>query len=74
MYEESKTGNIISDNFLLFAYRGFFFEKIKNLLLSLLGGGGIEIKENTLALLDMGETSGADFCTGLISGLKNFNT
>jgi hypothetical protein len=71
MYEVSKTGNIVSDNFLLFAYRGFFFEKIKNLLLSLLEGGGIAIKENTLTVLDMGETSGADYCTGLIYGLKN---
>ncbi len=72
MYEESKTGNIVSDNFLLFAYRGCFFEKMKNLLVSLIEGGRNAIKENTLKVLDMGETSGADFCTGLIFGFRYF--
>ncbi len=70
IYEYSKGDNLISNNFFYFASEGVFFEKIKNLIFSLFYGDEREILENTLKILQIGETSGVDFSTGLILTLK----
>ncbi|MBC7194106.1 MAG: DUF2877 domain-containing protein [Caldisericia bacterium] len=70
VYLYSKGENLISNNFLYFASEGTFFEKTKNLIFSLFYGDEREILENTLRILQIGETSGVDFSTGLIFTLK----
>ncbi len=70
IYKESKTNNIISNNYIYYSLRGCFFEKMKNLIISLVSGSESEIFYNTYKILLLGETSGADFITGFICSLK----
>lgn len=70
IYENAKSGNIISNNFLYFASESLFFEKTKNLIISLFYGDEREILERVIKILQIGETSGVDFCVGLILTLK----
>jgi hypothetical protein len=70
VYREGRTGNVICDNYLRFAYEGCFYEKTKNLLLSFLGKDETALKNDTYRMIRYGETSGADFATGIICALK----
>lgn len=70
IYENAKTENLISNNFLYFASEGLFFEKTKNLIISLFYGDESEILESVTKVLQIGETSGVDFSVGLIITLK----
>jgi hypothetical protein len=68
-----RTGNIISDNFLLCAYMGRFYERTKNLILSLLSKDENAVKDDTYRMIRHGETSGADFTTGMICALTRMH-
>lgn len=70
IYELAEGENLISNNFLYFASEGLFFEKTKNLIISLFHGDESEILERTRTLLQIGETSGVDFSVGFILTLK----
>ena len=69
IFRAGRTGNVISDNFLLFAYEGCFYERTKNLILSMSRKEETAVKDNTYRLIRYGETSGADFVTGMICAL-----
>lgn len=81
IYENAKGENLISNNFLYYAYEGLFFERTKKLILSLFYGNESEIVDSTLSMLQIGETSGVDFSTGFLivikkgglNGSKRFN-
>ena len=60
------------NNFIYFSFKGYFFEKTKNLIISLVEGGEKEIMTDALKVLSPGETSGADFAAGLIGSLQDF--
>lgn len=68
IFESSKTSNLISKTFLYFTAHGFFYERFKNVILSLLSGK--EIEKNVSNMLSFGETSGADILTGFEMGLE----
>lgn len=70
IYENAKGENLISNNFLYCASEGLFFEKTKNLIISLFYGDEREILERVTKILQIGETSGVDFSVGLILTLK----
>ena len=72
IYKESKTENIVSNNFIYCSFKGYFFEKTKNLIISLVEGGEKEIMTDALKVLSPGETSGADFAAGLIGSIQEF--
>jgi hypothetical protein len=63
-------GNVVSENFVAFAAEGRFMENIKLLIESFLTGGGERFSERVRRVMDSGETSGADFLTGLICSFK----
>jgi hypothetical protein len=64
------TGNPVSDSFIRHAMHGHFAERGKALLLALVRGGSSAVEETALKVLFLGETSGADFSTGLVCALK----
>jgi hypothetical protein len=68
----SGTGNPVSDSFIRHATGGHFSEKGKTLLLALVRGDSSTVEETALKLLSIGETSGADFSTGLVCALQFF--
>lgn len=68
IFESSKTSNLISTTFLYFTAHGFFYERFKNVILSVISGNGIEKSVNSM--LSFGETSGADILTGFEMGLE----
>lgn len=70
IYENAKGDNLISNNFLYYASEGLFFEKTKNLILSIFFGSEREIVDSTVSILQIGETSGVDFSTGLLITIK----
>lgn len=70
VYDNAKSENLISNNFLYFASEGLFFEKTKNLIISLFYGDESEILERVTKVLQIGETSGVDFSVGLIFTIK----
>lgn len=72
VYKESKTENIVSNNFIYCSFKGYFFERIRNLIISLLEGSEEEIMTDALKVLSLGETSGADFAAGLICSMQEF--
>ncbi len=65
IYEFSKGSNVISDTFLKYSVSGRLYFRMKNLIMSMLFNKA-EIKNNTLSLLKIGETSGSDIGTGFI--------
>lgn len=70
IYNSAKGDNIISNNFLYYASEGHFFEKTKNLILSLFYGDEGEIFTSTTSILQIGETSGVDFSVGFLTIFK----
>ncbi len=62
--------NLIAWNFIRFSTQGRFPEKVKCLLQVLIEGPEEEVPSRADQVLAMGETSGADFCTGLLCALK----
>ncbi|MGB9750136.1 MAG: DUF2877 domain-containing protein [Caldisericia bacterium] len=70
IYENAKGDNLISNNFLYYASEGLFFEKTKKLILSIFFGSEREIVDSTVSILQIGETSGVDFSTGLLITIK----
>jgi hypothetical protein len=64
--ERASTQNIISNTFLLYASKGQFYERIKNIVEAIAHNDKEKISIYTKALLDIGETSGADIGTGFI--------
>lgn len=70
IYALSKTDNLISSNFLYFSNRGEFFERVKNLITSIIYKGRRELEEHFFKLMGVGDTSGSDIGTGLFMTLK----
>ncbi len=70
IYLNYTTGNVVSRNFIFHALRGHFLEKIKDMLQSLINGDENELIHNSMNVLALGETSGADFLCGLICIFK----
>lgn len=70
IHSANGTGNPVSDSFIRHAMNGHFSEKVKALLLALFRGGSSAVEEAALKVLSMGETSGADFSTGLVCALR----
>jgi hypothetical protein len=68
VYDNARTGNLISGTFVFCAYNGRVNEKIRNLLAALAGTGRIKLTAAAKAAFKTGHTSGADFCAGLIFG------
>lgn len=67
----SATGeNLLSNSFLYFAKEGCFYEDFKNLVESLAGASTSEIEKYTRAVLQNGETSGADMLAGFLKILN----
>lgn len=64
--ETALTGGTMSEVFLLLAADGRVGEKVKALLTALLGGRLRDVRAAARALCAVGETSGADFATGLL--------
>lgn len=65
IYDFAKGGNALVNTFLYFASRGRLYEKEKDLLGEILDHGSALV-EKTKLVLDQGETSGADFLTGMV--------
>jgi hypothetical protein len=70
IWRESRSDNIFSDTIIKNAMRGFYMEKIKKLLLSLLYGRSNNVEACAIDVLSLGDTSGADYSTGLLAVLK----
>jgi hypothetical protein len=66
----SRGGSPISWSFIRFALQGRFTERVRDLLQALLSGPEREILRYGREVLAMGETSGADFSTGLLSAFR----
>ena len=64
------TGNPISRNLFWCALRGRYVERVRNLLQALISGSQKEVEQRAQEVLKIGETSGADFSTGLVASLK----
>ncbi|BAL80840.1 oxamate carbamoyltransferase subunit AllH family protein [Caldisericum exile] len=64
----AQTQNEVSNTFLYFTSLGFFYERFKNVLLSLFTGQNLE--QSVLKMLSFGETSGADILTGFVKGFE----
>lgn len=70
IYKQSISKNILSNQFIFFARKGLFIEKIKNTLNALLYEDKQTLIKNAGPLLSLGATSGADFLTGFICSFK----
>jgi len=66
----ARTGGVLSDAFLFLAEAGRVDEKVKALVVPLLGGRLREVWEAARKVCGVGETSGADFATGLLLTLE----
>jgi len=69
---ESRTESVISRSFIHYAYIGRFYEHTKKLIHTLCGEALCrehkkEVTRRTLRVISLGETSGADFITGLLT-------
>lgn len=62
--------NIISNNLLILASEGLFFARLKNLIECILTNKEDEIENALEKLFEIGETSGSDILTGIISAVK----
>ena len=65
-------GNPVSDSSIRHAMNGHFSQKGKALLIALFRGGSSTVEETALEVISVGETSGADFSTGLVCALQLF--
>jgi hypothetical protein len=65
--------NIFSNTFLDLASRGLLFEKMKNLLVAILGEESDAVRATALDLFAIGATSGADLGTGFLMTLLEEN-
>ena len=66
----SAGGNIISESFNTFAAKGHFMERIKTLIEAIVEGNEKKLILHAPAVIATGETSGADFSTGLLCAFK----
>lgn len=64
--EWARTGGVLSDALLFLAEEAWVDEKVKELAVSLVGGRLRGVWEAARAICAVGETSGADFATGLL--------
>ncbi|MCD6168312.1 MAG: DUF2877 domain-containing protein [Caldisericia bacterium] len=69
IYKLSKTHNLISSSFLYFSSRGEFFERAKNLIISIIYKSPRDVEEYFFKLMGVGDTSGSDIGTGLFMTL-----
>jgi hypothetical protein len=66
IYETARSKNQISNTLLSLAKEGFFFEKFKKLITSIINGYKKDILRDTEDFISIGETSGADICVGFL--------
>jgi hypothetical protein len=66
----ARTGGVLCDSLLFLAEEGRADEKVKSLVVPLLSGRLREVWEAARAICAVGETSGADFATGLLLTLE----
>jgi len=72
IYSETRTESILSRSFIYYAYIGRFYEHPKKLIHTLCKEALYreykkDVTRRTLQVISMGETSGADFITGLLT-------
>lgn len=68
IYRKAQTDNEISNTFLFYTSRGYFYERFKNVLNSVFTG--VNIEDSVIRMLSFGETSGADILTGFVKGFE----
>jgi hypothetical protein len=68
--ENSDSENILSSVFITLAARGHFVERIKNLIEAIVEGNVAKLSIHVGRVIEMGKTSGADFCAGLLCAFK----
>lgn len=68
LYKTSNKTNIISKTFLYYSYIGKYYEKFKNLFITLTKNKDIDVA--IMDYLNIGETSGADILTGFIITMR----
>jgi hypothetical protein len=68
--EWARTGGVLTDALLFLAEAGRVDEKVKALVVPLLGGRLREVWESARRICGVGGTSGADFATGLVLTLE----
>lgn len=71
-FRAARGENPLANSFLSLAKNGFFFERLRNLILSLLNGNQDRVSERAKALIAHGETSGSDLGVGFLLTLKAF--
>ena len=71
IYAECRSDNLVSDTAMLMSKSGHFSRKTKQAVISLIQGDGKTISADTHHMLSTGETSGADFATGLAFSLDD---
>jgi hypothetical protein len=69
IYHAGRTGNVVSDSFLRLAFGGHYYERTRKFLISVTGDDEIAIRNTAHSLMSHGETSGADFATGVVCAL-----
>lgn len=69
IFRATNGNNIFSNTFLELASRGLLFEKMKKLILALLGEESDAVRATALDLFAIGATSGADLGTGFLMTL-----
>ncbi len=72
IHEAARGENHFTNTFLMCAAQGFLFEKLKQLIHSILFYPEESVIENTKQVLASGQTSGADQAVGFLVGLKRF--
>jgi hypothetical protein len=66
----SVSGNVVADSFIALAAKGHFMEGIKNFIEAIVEGNEKKFVFRAPELIEMGETSGADFSTGILCAFK----
>jgi hypothetical protein len=68
--EAARSGNVLTDTFLALARDGRVSERIRGLVDALLAGSRRDVAARARQAIAVGETSGADFATGLLMELR----
>jgi hypothetical protein len=68
--QKSESENILSSVFITLAAKGHFVERIKDLIEAIVEGNVEKLSIHLGRVMEMGRTSGADFCSGLLCAFK----
>jgi hypothetical protein len=67
----SRKTNVLSLNYIRFAYEGCFYERAKRLLSAIMGRGFENLEVLSNEMISIGETSGTDFAVGLLCAFSS---